>query len=115
LVVRADCAKRLDEVLRAMPTIVFDVKDRDGHAVTDVSVTMDGAALGRVDGSAITVDPGQHEFTFLRGGEVVATKKIGVPEGLKIGWRVSGWRRPAFRSDLHPTSDGRSRASRLRR
>ena len=57
--VREDCAQRLDEVDKAMPTIVFVVKDASGNDVSGVSVTMDGQPLAaKLTGAAVAVDPG---------------------------------------------------------
>jgi hypothetical protein len=63
--VRDDCARRLDELDKAQPTIVFEVKDASGRDVTDVKVTMDGKALTeRLNGRPVPVDVGEHFFTF---------------------------------------------------
>ena len=63
--VRTDCAERVNEIERAMPTLVFDVKDKDGIAIDAVAVASDGAPLvTRLDGSAVPIDPGEHVFRF---------------------------------------------------
>ena len=63
--VRSDCTARLDELERAQPTLVLDVKDRSGNDLADVKVTVDGAPLAqKLDGTAIRFDPGQHAFGF---------------------------------------------------
>ena len=41
--VRKDCVQRMDEVNRAIPSIVFEVKDGSGNDLSNVKVTMDGA------------------------------------------------------------------------
>ncbi|MCL2448559.1 MAG: hypothetical protein FWD17_06410, partial [Polyangiaceae bacterium] len=57
--VRDDCARRLDELDHAQPTVVFSVKDGDGADMSAVSVTIDGQKVAdRLDGSALPVDPG---------------------------------------------------------
>src|SRR5215471_6740742 len=67
--VRDDCAQRLDELERIQPTMVFDVKDGEGHDLVDVKVTMDGQPFAeRLAGSALPVDPGEHAFTFETAG-----------------------------------------------
>src|ERR1700690_180086 len=64
--VRDDCMQRLDELERAQPTIVFDVKDSAGKDISAVAVTVDGRRLAdRLDGRAIAVDSGEHTFSFL--------------------------------------------------
>jgi hypothetical protein len=63
--VRADCARRLDDLEGAQPTIIFDVRDGSGHDLVDVHVTVDGQPLAhRLDGKALRVDPGAHAFVF---------------------------------------------------
>ena len=82
--VRDDCAVRLDEVNRLIPTIVFQVKDPDGHDLTDVKVTMDGEALAeKMTGTAMDVAVGEHEFAFSADGFVTATQKYLLVEGQK--------------------------------
>lgn len=63
--VREDCAQRLNDVNAAMPTIVFEVKDARGNDVVAARVAIDGKPLvDRVTGGAVSIDPGQHQFTF---------------------------------------------------
>jgi hypothetical protein len=82
--VRDDCSKRLDELERAQPTIVFDAKDGAGNDVGGVRVTVDGAPLtGSLDGSALAVDPGEHAFTFEAPGRPSVTKTFIVKEAEK--------------------------------
>ena len=74
-IVRDDCAKRLDEVDGAQPTIVFDAKDGAGNDIGGVRVTVDGNLLtARLDGSALAVDPGEHTFTFEVPGQPAVTR-----------------------------------------
>jgi hypothetical protein len=81
--VRDDCTERLDEVGRAMPSIVFDVKDASGADTIDVKVTVDGRPLAeKLDGTALDVDPGQRTFTFDAQGTRV-TKTLVMKEGEK--------------------------------
>jgi hypothetical protein len=68
--VRAACKKRAASLNLAIPTIVFAVKDSTGHDVTDVRVSVDGDSLAdHIDATALSVDPGQHTFTFDTGGQ----------------------------------------------
>ena len=80
--VRDDCVKRLDELERAQPSVVFDVKDPRGADVIDVRVSVDGQLLAdHLDGSALRVDPGVHVFTFEVAGQPAVTDKLLVREG----------------------------------
>jgi hypothetical protein len=79
--VREDCAQRLDELDKAMPTIVFEAKDAAGTDLVDVKVTIDGAPLAdRLDGSSLKVDPGPHVFVFTWEGHPSVTKKLVLAE-----------------------------------
>ncbi len=83
-IVRDDCTRRLDELERAQPTIVFDAKDASGHDVAAVKVTIDGKPLAeKLVGSALAVDPGEHTSTFTAsGGAPVTQTLIVIKEGV---------------------------------
>jgi hypothetical protein len=82
--VRNDCSERLNEVQRAMPTVVFAVRSARGEGLTAVRVLVDGAPLAEtLDGSAIEVDPGAHQFTFLADGYEPFEQETLVWEGQK--------------------------------
>lgn len=82
--VRDDCAQRTDEVDRAIPTIVFQVKDAQGHDLTDVKVTMDGAPLvDKLAGTALQVDVGDHTFAFVADGYNPLTQQFVIVESQK--------------------------------
>jgi hypothetical protein len=81
VMVRGDCAARLDEVQKAQPTLVLDVKSRGGDDLTDVKVTLDGGPFdAKLDGTAMPVDPGQHTFTFEAAGFEPVTKTLVLKE-----------------------------------
>ena len=83
--VRDDCARRLDELDRAQPTIVFDARDSEGHDVSDVTVEVDGRTVAkRLEGLALAIDPGPHTFTFEAPGHLPkVTQKFLLREGEK--------------------------------
>jgi hypothetical protein len=82
--VRDDCMQRLDELERAQPTIVFDVKDSAGNDVSAVTVTVDGRRLAdRLDGRAIAVDSGEHKFMFTIAGQPPVLRSLLLQEGEK--------------------------------
>jgi hypothetical protein len=84
-IVRNDCTQRLDDLERVQPTIVFDAKDAAGNDLSDVRVSMDGKPLvGRLDGTAIEVDPGPHAFTFDVSGQPSVTRGFVLKEGEKL-------------------------------
>jgi hypothetical protein len=63
--VRVLCDERLGEVTARLPTIIFDVKDSDGHDLSNVALAVDGTtyADGAL-GAELTLDPGRHVFRF---------------------------------------------------
>jgi hypothetical protein len=82
--VREDCAARLQDVDKAMPSIVFEFKDANGDEVPGVAVSVDGAALvDHLGGGALPVDPGEHTFTFDAAGRTTERKLV-VVEGVKL-------------------------------
>ncbi len=82
--VREDCAQRLDELDKAMPTIVFEVKDNGGGDVSPVRVTMDGQPLtDKLGGTPMAVDPGGHRFLFEAGFLPSTEKTLVLREGDK--------------------------------
>jgi hypothetical protein len=82
--IRTSCKKRAAALSTAIPTIVFMAKDNAGHDLTDVKVTMDGEALAdRLDGTALSVDPGQHTFTFQIEGQSPSDQSFLIVEGQK--------------------------------
>lgn len=83
-VVHDDCVQRLDELNRAQPTIVFDVKDGAGNDIIAVKVSVDGKLLAeKLDGTGLAVDPGAREFTFEAPGQPPVKKTLLIREGEK--------------------------------
>jgi hypothetical protein len=79
--VRSDCTARLDELEKAQPTLVLDVKDRAGDDLTEVKVTVDGEPLAaKLDGTALRFDPGLHTFGFDAPGFEPLTKTFVLKE-----------------------------------
>lgn len=73
-VVRTSCEQRLNDVTARLPSIVFDVKDPDGHDVTPVKLTIDGILYTeRLGGASVTLDPVDHAFTFEVSGQAPVT------------------------------------------
>jgi hypothetical protein len=79
---REECASRIEDINRKLPSIVFDAKDGAGSELTLVRISMDGELLaGRIDGTALAVDPGEHRFTFEAAGRPPMVKTLLVREG----------------------------------
>ena len=81
--VREDCAQRLDEIGKAMPSVVFEVKDVAGNDVPGVAITMDGQPVAANAGTALEVNPGEHTFVFEAAGVAKVEKKLVVVEGVR--------------------------------
>jgi hypothetical protein len=82
--VRKECIRRVDEVNAAIPTIIFQAKDGSGADLSAVKVTMDGEPLvDRLEGTALSVDPGEHTFTFETAGQPAMTRTFVILEAQK--------------------------------
>jgi hypothetical protein len=82
--VRAECIRRVSEVNAAIPTIVFEAKDGAGNDLSAVRVTIDGQPLvERLEGTALSIDPGVHAFTFETTGQTPLSKQLVIREGEK--------------------------------
>jgi hypothetical protein len=82
--VRDDCARRLDEVDKVQPTVVFVTKDPSGKDVTGVKVAVDGKPRADwLDGTELQVDPGEHVFTFTAAGQPPLTVTLVLAAGEK--------------------------------
>lgn len=83
-IVRDDCAKWLEEMEARRPSLVFSAKDRRGGDLTDVRVFADGRPLaGRLDGSAVDIDPGEVKLRFETAGLPPVERTIVIVEGQK--------------------------------
>ncbi len=82
--IRTDCAGHVAEVNTAIPTIVFEVKDATGADLTAVKISMDGQPLvDHIEGTAISLDPGEHRFTFEAPGLPRLDKTFVIVEAMK--------------------------------
>jgi hypothetical protein len=78
---RKKCTAVHGRIAALMPSVVPKVTDSAGDS-TDAEVRMDGEVLtSNLDGSAIVIDPGDHEFTFAKDGEVFAKRRVSVEKG----------------------------------
>jgi hypothetical protein len=75
--VRAECEKQIEAVKAQLPALTIIVKDRDGHDLLGVKVTMDGAPFtGAFDGRPLALDPGEHAFRFEAPGLVPVDRNV---------------------------------------
>jgi len=77
-----ECAARNTRLGYYTPSVVPFAVDATGEPRVDVEVRMDGSVLvSRLDGRALPVDPGTHEFAFSTKNGVFATKRVTVVRG----------------------------------
>jgi hypothetical protein len=82
--VRNECMRRVAEVNAAIPTIVFEAKDATGRDLSAVKVSMDGQPLAeKLAGTSLSIDPGEHSFTFEAAGQEKVQKQFVINEGEK--------------------------------
>lgn len=96
--IREDCAQHLDEIAKAMPSIMFELKDTAGHDAVGVTIMMDGQPLAASAGAALELDPGVHTFTFEAQGQPKVERRLILAEGAQrrreVLVIVDGVRRP---------------------
>jgi hypothetical protein len=77
---RRSCLLRAAQLQEDIPTIVPVVTD--DPAPKGVQVSMDGELLtSRIDGSAVPIDPGTHEFSFSDAEGVIGSQKVVILQG----------------------------------
>ncbi|MDP8999536.1 MAG: hypothetical protein M3O46_05435 [Myxococcota bacterium] len=82
--IRTECIRGIENVNVAIPTIIFEAKDSAGRDVVATRVTMDGEVLTqRLEGVALSVDPGERTFTFETAGLPLVRKTFVIREAEK--------------------------------
>jgi hypothetical protein len=80
--VKAECARRIDDVRAAIPTLILAAKDGAGNDLYGVKVSMDGAPIAAtLDGHPLSIDPGEHLFVFEEPGQAPVERKLVLREG----------------------------------
>jgi len=60
-----ECTTWLGQIDAAIPGVVLSAKDASGQDITDVVVSVDGTQVtAHLDGSAMPMNPGAHQFVF---------------------------------------------------
>jgi hypothetical protein len=79
--IREDCVRWMGEAASALPTVIFSIRE-DGIDVTDGEILCDDKPLtSTLDGQAIPVDPGLHDFAFNIPGLVPIERQVLIREG----------------------------------
>lgn len=82
--IRHECLQRVEAVNRSIPTIIFEVKAADGKALSAAKLSMDGEVLAeRLEGAALSIDPGEHTFRFEVTGQPPLEKHLLILEAQK--------------------------------
>jgi hypothetical protein len=77
-----ECTAHHARLVLDIPSVVPVFNDKSGTPLQDVKVTMDGESLtSRLDGRALPVDPGFHEFVFTSEDGISVTKKLMILQG----------------------------------
>lgn len=103
-IVQKDCAAWMAEVDEKLPTVAIHARDAEGRDIADVRVSVDGEAIAeRLDGRALTVDPGSRTFRFVKVGAPEVAMTLLLREGEKgrlvdvvLGAPAAVKERPAF-------------------
>jgi hypothetical protein len=104
---RAACVDEASQVSSKIPTLILDAVDAAGNDVSQVTVTMDGELLlGRIDGTAVAVEPGAHRFSF---------RVPGMAEEVKTLFMTEGEKNKRVRIEIAPPPPPRSREGETQR
>jgi hypothetical protein len=78
-----ECGSKHIQLTSEIPSVVPVVTDGRGHPAVEVEVKMDGEVLtSHLDGHALRVDPGAHEFAFSTANAgVFSTQKLMILQG----------------------------------
>jgi hypothetical protein len=79
-----ECTNLYTETQTSLPTVTVRATDGQGQILTNVDVYLDGELVTKtLDGRALALDPGVHEFRFETEGKPTLTSKVLVAEGEK--------------------------------
>ena len=82
--VTRDCRQWLTEIEALLPTVVFTAEDGAGAAAAAVRVTVDGQLVAeKLDGTAVSLDPGEHVVRFEMAGAEAVEQKVLIRQGEK--------------------------------
>jgi hypothetical protein len=81
-VLRQDCARWVEEIQRAAPTIVVRATGSDGCDIVDARVVLDGKVVAsRVEGTPLALDPGVHVVRVEPAAGVPLEQRVVIVEG----------------------------------
>jgi hypothetical protein len=77
------CARWVEEVAAAQPSVVVGARDTGGRDLVDVRVSIDGSPAVPIGPRAVPLDPGEHTFVFHREGSPDSLQHVVLREGEK--------------------------------
>ena len=105
-VVQSDCAGWLAAVERALPSVVVTATDETGTSLIDVKVAVDGQPfLSRLDGHAVSINPGPHTFRFEGPGGATIEQVVLAAEGVQNQRVAAVLGKKAARSEANPAKE----------
>lgn len=114
---RRRCASEQQTLANEMPSVVVHAHDGRGNDLVDVSVSLDGEPfVSKLDGLAMSIDPGEHTFVFTRSGQdpVTHAERIEQTDKFKLVTvelpDAELLRQRALASEAPPPAPGRSPA-----
>jgi hypothetical protein len=78
--VKRDCTQWLEEVTRALPSVILIARDDRGGDLLDVATTVDGQRVP-LDGKPLPLDPGKHSMHFEHAGAPPRDQVVLLAEG----------------------------------
>ncbi len=82
-IIKQDCVPWLDEVERAIPSIVAHAKDASGNDLDEVTIQVDDEAATRRAGQTIELNPGTHVLRFEAQGLTPVVRRLTLRGGEK--------------------------------
>jgi hypothetical protein len=77
-----ECTANYDRIKSSLPTVTLIARRSEAEPLVDVKVSVDGNVLQtRIDGLAVALDPGLHEFVFEHEGDPPVTVRALLAEG----------------------------------
>ncbi len=78
-----DCTGWMQDVSKAIPSVVAAARDSSGADVLDASLSIDGGAAAPIGARAVELDPGSHHLVFHRSGAPDFVRDLVLHEGEK--------------------------------
>ena len=78
-----DCTGWMQDVSKAIPSVVAAARDSSGADVLDATLSIDGGAAAPIGTRAVELDPGPHHLVFHRSGAPDFVRDVVLHEGEK--------------------------------